>query len=486
MFRPQVYRFHEPEHALVAAGMALHRELLRARNANVMLASGNTMQGVYAALKQCQGLGGSYSRDLEFFHLDEFLSASANALFGEELQEKLIAPLSLGKLNRWPHNQREAVELIPKQTLALRARDLAVCLLGIGVNGHIGFNEPGSELDSGARVVKLSEISRKNLSDRFGGLEAVPENAVSWGINDILRAQKIILVATGEAKSEAIAKFIAGPIDPACPASFLRFHENVEIYCDDKSLLDLDQRPDLFTPEPRVLATSEKIEGNILFLSPHPDDTAIGAGGFLTRHGSSNKIRTLNLFSGHRSEIPGTDLEQRIRIRAEESREEARILGVQEFFAKLDAYDDLYKPSQQDIGTLRDFINGDRPKHIFLPSPKDPHPAHRSVFSLLRTALSGSEKHGPLYLWFYETPWALFEPGLMNVIVPLAASETTTKLKAIGAHRSQVARLPYDYSAEALARFRAIVSREQELAEYGKIGPDLGKHAECFACFKIR
>ncbi|MDP8233482.1 MAG: glucosamine-6-phosphate deaminase [Candidatus Saelkia tenebricola] len=97
-------------------------------------------------------------------------------------------------------------------------------LLGIGSNGHIAFNEPGSTLDSRTRIVDLNQQTKKDNARFFQKQEDVPTQALTMGIGTILEARKIVLLATGENKAEAINDAINGPITPDVPASFLRYH----------------------------------------------------------------------------------------------------------------------------------------------------------------------------------------------------------------------------------------------------------------------
>jgi len=97
-------------------------------------------------------------------------------------------------------------------------------LLGIGRNGHIGFNEPGSPFDSRTRVVKLSEQTRKDNARFFNSIDEVPTHAITMGIGTIMEARRIILIASGEAKADAIAKAVKGPKTVDVPASALQDH----------------------------------------------------------------------------------------------------------------------------------------------------------------------------------------------------------------------------------------------------------------------
>lgn len=106
-------------------------------------------------------------------------------------------------------------------------------LLGIGENGHIGFNEPGTSFESETRVVDLTESTINANSVHFDHIDDVPKQAVSMGLNSIMRAKRIILLAFGERKRDAIHQLLNGETTESLPASILHQHPNVEIIVDD-------------------------------------------------------------------------------------------------------------------------------------------------------------------------------------------------------------------------------------------------------------
>mgnify|MGYP001418822554 FL=1 len=108
-------------------------------------------------------------------------------------------------------------------------------LLGIGTNGHIGFNEPGSNISSMTRKVEISNHSRLVLSKDFKSIDNVPKNAITMGVKTILKAKKIILIAWGKTKSEIIRKTLKEKINPLVPASYLQNHKNTEFILDNDS-----------------------------------------------------------------------------------------------------------------------------------------------------------------------------------------------------------------------------------------------------------
>ncbi len=128
---------------------------------------------------------------------------------------------------------------------ASRLRDaggLDLCVLGIGVNGHIAFNEPGAPADAQARAVDLAPESRAAHAAAFGSLDAVPERGMTLGIADILAARAILALASGAAKAEIVRRAIEGAPSAAVPASWLQRHGNVTWLLDEAAAASLARR----------------------------------------------------------------------------------------------------------------------------------------------------------------------------------------------------------------------------------------------------
>jgi glucosamine-6-phosphate deaminase len=106
-------------------------------------------------------------------------------------------------------------------------------LLGLGSNGHVGFNEPADQLPSRTHRVTLLESTRRSNAALFGGdLERVPHEALSMGIGTIVKAATVVLLATGPRKARCIERMVHGPVTTQLPASFLQLHRRVELYLD--------------------------------------------------------------------------------------------------------------------------------------------------------------------------------------------------------------------------------------------------------------
>ena len=103
---------------------------------------------------------------------------------------------------------------------------------GIGSDGHLAFNEPGSSLSSTTRIKTLTEQTRRDNARFFGSLDEVPHHVLTQGLGTILRARHLLLIATGSAKAEAIAAAVEGPLTASCPASVLQLHPHATVLLD--------------------------------------------------------------------------------------------------------------------------------------------------------------------------------------------------------------------------------------------------------------
>ena len=122
-------------------------------------------------------------------------------------------------------------ELVAHEERLSRAGGVVLQFLGLGPNGHIAFNEPGSRVEDGFHGVRLAESTRREVRTRFAPQEP-PERAITAGIGELLKARRIVLTATGAPKAVAVRAMLAGEIASSCPASYLRRHRNVLVLLD--------------------------------------------------------------------------------------------------------------------------------------------------------------------------------------------------------------------------------------------------------------
>ncbi len=211
-------------------------KLMSHPNAVIGLATGRTMEPVYAELVSL-----AKSRNLQFqktflFMLDEYVGIDQNhpSSFKSYIQHHLMVPLNLkvDQIAFPPIHLVEAGEAGEQYEKWIKeAGGIDLQLLGIGVNGHIGFNEPGSAIDSRTRVVELTEETREANKSHFHDGET-PTKALSMGIGSILDGKQLILLATGKSKADAIKYLLNHHDDEFCPATFLKSHPHFTLVLD--------------------------------------------------------------------------------------------------------------------------------------------------------------------------------------------------------------------------------------------------------------
>lgn len=213
-------------------------EKIKAAPAAVLgLATGSTMEPVYAQLLQSMQQTPLDLSQLTTFNLDEYIGLSAqhpqsyNYYMYQHLFNRLNIPAQNIHLpDGLANNIEQACQAYSGAIKAMGGLDLQ--LLGIGSNGHIGFNEPQTCFNSRTHVVELSEQTRIDNARFFTDQNEVPTHAITMGIKDILDAKEVILVATGRNKTEIMAQLFNSGIDEALPASALKQHHNLTIVLD--------------------------------------------------------------------------------------------------------------------------------------------------------------------------------------------------------------------------------------------------------------
>jgi glucosamine-6-phosphate deaminase len=212
---------------------------LRARPSLVLgLPTGRTPIATYAELRRLHAVQGLSFARASTFNLDEFVgigpahAGSFRYFMDRHLFEGIdLSPERIHFLDGMAANLDEECERYERDITAAGGIDLQ--LLGIGANGHIGFNEPGEELMANTHHTALHEGTRRDNAAQFEGDPAqVPGEALSMGMGTILKAAALILVATGERKARCIERTVRGPVTTRLPASFLQMHRAVEIYLD--------------------------------------------------------------------------------------------------------------------------------------------------------------------------------------------------------------------------------------------------------------
>lgn len=211
------------------------------------LATGGTPVAAYGRLIELQREKRICFKKVTTFNLDEYVGISPDqptsyrAFMQTHLFQHLDIPREQTYLPRGDAKDLEN-ECHDYEKKIERAGGIDIQLLGIGTDGHIGFNEPGSSLASRTRVKTLTEGTRRDNARFFSSIDDVPTTAITMGIGTILSAKRILLIATGESKVEAIQASIEGPITCLVPASALQLHADVTVVIDEKSSTNLKHR----------------------------------------------------------------------------------------------------------------------------------------------------------------------------------------------------------------------------------------------------
>ena len=230
--------YHEDYEAMSqVAATSIARQILIKPNSILGFATGSTPQKTYEILVEFYRLGILDFSQLTTFNLDEYvgLPPTHSQSYFYFMQQNLF-----GKTNIPPRNIHlpSGIALDLEQECSgyeeaiQAAGGIDLQLLGIGPNGHIGFNEPGTTLNSTTHVVSLSQATIQANSRFFQSSEEIPRQAITMGIKTIMNSRKILLLVSGMGKGEIIQKALNGPITEDLPASVLQLHPDVTVLVD--------------------------------------------------------------------------------------------------------------------------------------------------------------------------------------------------------------------------------------------------------------
>jgi len=203
----------------------VEEQLKENRISRFILPTGSTPLGLYKEL---------VSRELDWgavmtYNLDVYIMNPDHPQSYQTFMRKNL----FDKINIHPSNCQYPDRNTQSYEQRLKGIPADLCILGIGTNGHIAFNEPGSSFDSRTRVVVLDEQTIKDNSRFFDSIEDVPTQAITMGLGTIMDSKRIVLIAQGKKKKEILDKAMFGKITEEIPASILQTHTNMEaFYCD--------------------------------------------------------------------------------------------------------------------------------------------------------------------------------------------------------------------------------------------------------------
>ncbi len=201
------------------------------------LATGSTPIGAYKQLIEWCEKGDVDFSQITSVNLDEYigLDGDNDQSYRYFMNKNFFNGINIKPENTYVPNGKAAdleAECKRYDNLIESLGGVDLQLLGIGHDGHIGFNEPGAAFEKTTHIVDLEETTIKANARFFGSEEAVPRKAITMGIKSIMQAKKLLLIANGPDKKEIVEKALHGPVTPMVPASILQFHPNLTVvYC---------------------------------------------------------------------------------------------------------------------------------------------------------------------------------------------------------------------------------------------------------------
>lgn len=229
----------------IAARIFQHQ--LRNKPASVLgLATGSTPVGLYRELIALYKAGQIDFSSATSFNLDEYvgLDPAHPQSYAAFMRENLFAQINIseGKTHIPNGMARDIAHHCEQYEEAIRrAGGIDLQLLGIGTDGHIGFNEPSSSLASRTRIKTLTARTIADNARFFGNEADVPRHVITMGVGTIMEARKCLVLATGAAKAQAVAAMVEGPITASCPASILQMHQRSTVIVDEAAATALER-----------------------------------------------------------------------------------------------------------------------------------------------------------------------------------------------------------------------------------------------------
>ena len=230
-----VHVYDSQRQTALAAASLFAAKILSKPDAVLGLATGSTPVDTYKLLIKWHQDGMLDFSRCRSFNLDEYVGLTPGhpCSYRRFMDEELFSHINM-KETSVPLGSAPDLEAEARRYDAMieQAGGIDIQLLGLGQNGHIGFNEPDRSFSYGTQVVTLTKNTIKANRRFFGSEDDVPRQAISLGIGGIMKARQIVLIAYGVSKAQAVRDMIKGPVDPMCPGSVLQLHHDAVILLD--------------------------------------------------------------------------------------------------------------------------------------------------------------------------------------------------------------------------------------------------------------
>ena len=237
----RIYRTKDSADMSREAANIISAQIIMKPDCVLGLATGSTPIGLYKQLIEWYQKGDLDFSEVRTVNLDEYkgISRENDQSYYYFMHQNLFGHVNIPEGNT---HLPDGMALDPEKecdrynNLIQSMGGVDLQLLGIGHNGHIGFNEPGDSFDKQVHCVNLTESTIEANKRFFASADEVPRQAYTMGIGNILQAKKILVVANGEGKAEIVKKAFFGPVTPQVPASILQLHQDVVLVADEAAL----------------------------------------------------------------------------------------------------------------------------------------------------------------------------------------------------------------------------------------------------------
>ena len=345
---------------------------------------------------------------------------------------------------------------------------------GIGADGHIAFNEPGSSLSSRTRIKTLCGETISDNSRFFDNINEVPTTALTVGVGTVMGAKEIVIMISGAKKAIALYKCIEEGINHMWTVSALQMHPSVTIVCDESATVELKVKTVKYFKElqhttdmmgnPIYNCLDKKISTteSVIIFSPHPDDDVIGIGGVMQLLPNKKNVKIVYMTSG-KGGLPEGMNENVRQLEAELAVKQLGYNKTNIIFENLPFYKEKKPISFDDEKVIKDILIQYSPHHVFICGDSDPNGTHKKCFDILQKTIE--DVHS---CWIYKGAWGIWDNKNMKKIHRIHLTEHIFNLKkmSIQAHSSQDP--PVITSTDTRSFLQRVIDNNKSLMMPGK------------------
>lgn len=419
------------------------------------LPTGSTPLGVYKYLIKFHQNGFLSFKNVVTFNMDEYvgLEPSNQQSYHYFMYHNFFDHIDIPKenvniLNGMVDDLQQ--ECIRYEKKIKKYGGIDIFLAGIGSDGHIAFNEPGSSLQSRTRIKTLCLETITDNARFFDSLTEVPTQALTVGLQTVFSAKQVIIMASGINKSVAIKECLEGPVSSQYTCTVFQNHPKTIVICDELASREikhktylyykhLQQNIDLYgKPIKNYLKKNIDKNDKILITSPHPDDDVIGMGGTMSLISNKPNVKICYMTNGLGGLKNNDNLGNNTRIK--EAISSIMVLGYklnQCFDAELPFYNNPSRAvSDEDINKMNNIIEKYDPQHIFICIDEDPKKTHTKCANILQKCKFNKTLKK---IWLYQSAWGDWKNSTIthDVGIFINNSHFSKKLLAIDMHISQ-------------------------------------------------